>query len=123
MPRFLDCAPEIFRYTKLATEQDLGLYGAIQTNYAECLDENAEAGIIAIGDHRLHVEKECLAMLKAVLKSGCCLIEERAVACRKVFDQCIVCPTREDFLPKLAELAKDDVWVAEIYRAAKEAWA
>lgn len=123
MPRFLDCAPDIFRYTKLATEQDLGLYGAIQSAYAESLDESAEAGIITIGDQHLPVERECLAMLKAVLKAGCCLIEERAVACRKVFDQCVVCPTRADFLPKLQGLAEGDVWITEIYRAAKEAWA
>ena len=123
MPRFLDCAPEMFRFTKLAAEQDLGLYGAVRSYYDECLDETAEAGIIRIGDNSLPIERECMAMLKAVLKAGCCLIEERAVACRKVFDSCVICPTREEFLPKLKSLSDGDVWIAEIYRAAKEAWA
>lgn len=122
MTRFLDCAPEVFRFTKLAAEQDLGLGGAVREAYRESLDETAEAGIIKIGDVSLPVEPQCLAMHKAVLKAGCCLIEERAVACRKVFDQCVVCPTRAEYLEKLQKLAEGDVWITEILKVAKEEW-
>lgn len=122
MPRYLDTIPETFRFTKLATENDLGLHGAVKEAYAEYYMENVEAGVIKIGDQELAVSEKCLAMLKAVLKAGCCLIEERAVACRKVFDTCVVCPTPEEFLTALRELAEGDVWITEIRKAVEEEW-
>ena len=122
MQRFLDAPPDSFRFTRLETEQDFGLYGAVKSAYAEHLDESAEVGILRVGNTALPVDPRCVAMLKAVLTAGCCLIEERAVACRKVFGKCVVCPTPNEFLPTLKELASGDVWIKDIYRAAEEAW-
>lgn len=123
MPRYLDTVPETFRFSKLASETDLGLRGAVKEAYAEYFMPNEEYGIIKVGDKQLVISEKCLAMLKAVLKAGCCLIEERAAACRKVFDACIIRPTPEEFLSTLRELAEGDVWVTEILKAVEEEWA
>ncbi len=122
MSRFLDCVPDSYRFTKLASEQNLGLYGNVKQFYHTYLDETAEVGVIRVGDRAFNVDPRCVAMLKAVLFAGCCRIEERAAACKKVFDKCVTASTVELFLERLRELAEGDEWVADIAKAAEEEW-
>ena len=122
MSRYLDCAPEMFHFTKLATEQSLGLYGTVRQMYSSYFDSEADVGNIVVDGQNFAVAPECVAMLKAVLFAGCCRIEERAAACKKVFDKCVSATTKEDFLDRLTTMAESDQWVNEIFKAAKEEW-
>lgn len=123
MARFLDSPPEMFRFTKLAVEQELGLKGTVKEQYETYHNPADTVGHIKVGDSSMEVAPECVAMLKAILSAGCCLVEERALGCRKAFDNCVLCKTKADFLSKLGTLAQDDIWVNDIYQAAKEEWA
>ncbi len=123
MSRFLDCSPESFRYTKLDSKENLGLYGTVKQLYHTYLDEEAEVGVIRVGDKSFNVDPRCVAMLKAVLFAGCCRIEERADACRQVFDKCVTAPTVDLFKERLEKLAADNEWVGDVYKVASEEWA
>lgn len=122
MSRYLDCAPDMFHYTKLASEQSLGLYGTVKQFYHTYLDETAEVGVIRVGDQSFNVDPRCVAMLKAVLFAGCCRIEERADACRKVFEKCVTAPTTDLFMERLQEMAKGNEWISDIVKVAEEEW-
>lgn len=122
MERILDEQPKAYVPVTLGMDESFGLYGSVKQQYQENLDKDDPFGKILVGDATITVASECVAMLKAVLYSGCCRIEERAVACRKVFEACVLAESKEQFVSILTPMAKEDVWVNEIYRAVKEMW-
>ena len=122
MERLLDSQPKVYKPVTLGIEESMGLRGSIKRFYAEMLDKNEPYGQILIGDATVTVAPECVAMLKAILYSGCCKIEERAMACKKAFEKCVLAESKGQFVEILAPEAKNDPWVNEICLAIKELW-
>lgn len=99
---------------------DLGVGGNIRQLYASYLDVSTP-GIITVDSVTRTVEPHVVAMLKAILQAGCCRIEERAIACKQVFDQCLKASTREEFVSMFDNSTQDE-FVQSIYKAVRKEW-
>lgn len=99
---------------------DLGVGGNIRQLYASYLDVSTP-GVITVDSVTRNVEPQVVAMLKAILQAGCCRIEERAMACKKVFDQCLRANTREEFVSMFDDSTKDE-FIQAIYKAVRKEW-
>lgn len=99
---------------------DLGVGGNIRQLYKTFLD-GSEKGVIITDTGTREVAPEVVAMLKAILQAGCCRIEERATACRTVFNQCLPANDKQEFVGLFDEDTKDQ-WLKAIYTAVKKEW-
>lgn len=80
---------EIRRYKPLTLAEDrmFGTSSDFKEHYKKNLVD--EEGIIKIGDNTIRTSPKAMAVLKALLFTGCCYIEDRASACRQIFvDAC-----------------------------------
>ena len=122
MSNLLNEQPRQYVPIALNLEDSFGLLGSIKSFYRVHLDMGAPYGKILTDEGSVTIPVECIAMLKAILCAGCCKIEERAEACRKAFDACVLSESKEEFLSNLEAINQDDPWVNEIYKAVKELW-
>lgn len=115
----MNSRPERYNLITLGGEFNLGLEGNIRQLYHSYLDTSQPGKII--GDTTREVEPEVVAMLKSILQAGCCRIEERSIACRTVFKQCLNASTKEDFINAFTP-DTEDKFVQAIYKAVKKEW-
>lgn len=115
----LNKAPEPYVPKTLGVSQSMGVGYTVGMCYAEFLDGTKSSGFIEKDGTKREVPVEVVAMLKAVLVAGCSRIEERASACRTVFDACLPANSKEEFVQRLPS---GDPFVDEISQAVKGAW-
>ena len=117
--RVLNEIPNEYKPQTLNTPITFGVGGTIQQIYPTY--PLTGKGTIYKDDKCVSVDAEVVAMLKAILFAGCCRIEERAKACKTVFDQCLHSIDRESFMAKFDD-SIEDPFVQDIYRAIREVW-
>lgn len=115
----LNSVPDNYTPTLLGINQSMGVGYAVSVCYEQFLDGGVQAGFIEKNGTSREVEPEVVAMLKAVLMAGCTRIEERADACRKVFDACLPANTKADFI---SLLPTGDAFVEDITKSIKGVW-
>lgn len=118
--RVLDDIPPEYRPTTLTVDINCGVRGSIAQGYQSNLSDES-VGIIYVEGKEFRTSPEVVAMLKAILYAGCCYIEERAKACREVFEKTLFSKTKEEFLGKLED-NPNNPFVAEVNKAVKEVW-
>lgn len=81
--RFLDSPVTEYRPKSIGAKFDLGAASTLCEYYKKNLLD--VPGRIVVGNTEITTTPEVMAVLRAVLYTGCCRIEERSVACREVF--------------------------------------
>lgn len=81
--RFLDGPVCEYKPKTVGTKLNLGTSSTLREYYSKYLLD--VPGSIIVGSVKITTSPEVMAVLKAVLYTGCCRIEERSYACREVF--------------------------------------
>lgn len=108
--------------TTIGGDADFGVGGDVRTLYHNYLCFDTQGKIVVDGGAVRTVPPEVVAMLKAVLHAGCCRIEERATACRDVFNACVMASSKEDFVSRLEDTGNTDPFYTAIQEAVKREW-
>lgn len=81
--RFLDDPVTEYKPKSAGVKFDLGTAAAMREHYRNNLLE--VPGRIVVGSSVITTTPEVMAVLRALLYTGCCRIEDRSLACREVF--------------------------------------
>lgn len=81
--RFLDEPVTEYKPKSVGVKFDLGTAAAMREHYRNNLLE--VPGRIVVGSSVITTTPEVMAVLRALLYTGCCRIEERSLACREIF--------------------------------------
>ena len=81
--RFLDEPVGEYKIKTIGAKFDLGTASTLREYYKQNLLE--VPGRLVVGSAEISTSPEVMAILRALLYTGCCRIEERALACREVF--------------------------------------
>lgn len=81
--RFLDEPVSGYRPKSIGAKFDLGTASTLREYYKKNLLD--VPGRIVVGSAEITTTPEVMAVLRALLYTGCCRIEERSLACREVF--------------------------------------